>query len=76
MQRLLAGGVALGALQPPPLGPTTVAVHDGCDVARHARQIDAVGSHGIRRYRRGFDRTRSPPVGSGDSPGVEPDTIG
>ena len=41
-QRLLAGGVALGARQAPLLGPPAVAVHHDADVGGDAVAIDAV----------------------------------
>ena len=45
-QRLLAGGVAVGALQPAPLRPAAVAVHDDRDVraARARRSMPAIRS--------------------------------
>ena len=41
-QRLLARGVAVGALQAPLLGPATVAVHDAADVGGDAPEVHAL----------------------------------
>src|SRR5581483_6783556 len=52
-ERLLAGLVALGALEPAPAGPAAVAVHDHRHVAGNPRRVEVGREHEVRRYRPG-----------------------
>jgi hypothetical protein len=49
-ERLLAGCVSLGALEPPALGPPSVAVHHAGHVGRQMAGIDALGERAVAKH--------------------------
>ncbi len=61
-QRLLAGGVALGAGQAPPLGPPPVAVHDAGNVGGYAGGVDPGGEHPTEATARRVRNEGGPPA--------------